>query len=572
MAWTVSFSGGSYFDGNFRFSEDFVLTQVDSTKAGWKRIKVDYSARVSDRYSGANTSYYVSSRNLSIKCGGTTYSSETACPGYYGWYGGTVYIQVPNSAAGSARMQGTICGADFTMSAVVMTLKLSPSTVTAGNNVALTVENGSGTNLTATFKYGSTTLATQSFSSGSLNLNCPAAWFDTAGVATLTSMTISVTVTGGTNAMSDSFALQAGSSMRPSVGAVTATPVQSAASAAFPNDYIAGYTSVKVAAAVTLPTSAGISRVVLSYPGGSNITASYNSSTGKYEATTPVPITADSTLTLTATDRRGLTGSASVAVTGVLGYTLPSVSIDTAYRCDENGERAAGGAYCRIKVTATHFTALSGNTLKKLTAGVKGGGGSSIVSGVASTLPGLSNSKKSYTIEVTIQDQISEEIKKEIKLEGMLRNLVLTCTDEGTHLGIGTTPESSEEKSTVELPGGGKYLVGGQPVQSLMQPIDGTDGMSFEKNLLLIDTGQRDALMHRTAFFHKDAAGVGWENVPPAYSAVEWYGLREVLWMDANHILVRVTDMAGQGYVWLNRWVQDQWSGWYALDMTSRNS
>lgn len=569
MAWSHT-SSASYIEDPLQFFENFTISRVKDSQGGYMRYLVQGSVSI---YNGGN--YYVGSKSIVIRVGSARYYSETQTTAFYGSGSYSVYVQVPNSAAGqAASIQGAICTSNtFTLdTALVMTLSISPATVTAGNNVGLTVANGSGTALTAIFKYGSITLATQSFSTGALNCNCPPAWFDTAGVTALSSMTVSVTITGGPNEMTGSFTLQAGSSMKPVMGAAAAVPVQSENTAAFPDTYIANYSRAKVSVAVSAPTNAAITKVVLSYPGGTGVTAAYNSASGKYEATTEAPLMADTVLTMTATDQRGLQSSTSVTVTGVVAYTPPSVAIDTAYRCDANGYRNSGGAYYRIKVTATWYTALEGNSLKKLTAGVKNGTGSTIASGTVCTLAGLSDPKKSYTIVVIVQDQISDEVRKEITLEGMLRNLVITRSDEGTHLGIGTTPEGTEEKSTVELPNGGKYLTGGHPVQSLMQPIDSTDGSSFEKNLLNINTTQRDTLVHRTAFFHKDAAGTGWSNMPPIYTAQEWYGLREVLWMDANHILVRVTDLSGQGYVWLNRWEQGHWSGWYALDMTLRNN
>lgn len=468
MAWSVKVSG-SYIEDPFQFFENFTVTRAADTKAGYMRYQVQGSASI---YNGGN--YYVKPATVQIIVGSAKYSAEAQTPAYNGSSSYTVYVQVPNSESGkTASVQGTICrSGNFTLDTkVVMALSISPATVTAGNKVGLTVTNGNGTALTAVFKYGGTTLATQSFSTGALNYNCPPAWFDTAGVTMLTSMTINVTITGGSNAMSGSFTLQAGDSMKPVMGEATAQPVQGTSTTAFADTYIANYSRAKVAVEVSAPTDAQIAKVTLSYPGGESATAVYNSETGKYEATTAAPITANTAFTMTATDQRGLQSSASVVITGVIPYTPPSVAIEMAYRCDASGNKDSSGEYYRIKATATYYTELEGNSLKKLTAGVKNEAASSISSGEVYTLSGLTNPKKSYTISVVVQDQISEEIRKEFVLEGIQRYLVMTRTDEGTHIGIGMAPEGTAANTTVELPEGGMYLIGGEPIQSILHPV-----------------------------------------------------------------------------------------------------
>ena len=469
-----------------------------------------------------------------------------------------------NYATGNGYTGTPTCSGTFQVNN--MSLSISPTTVTAGNNVGLTVTNGSGTTLTATFKYGSTTLATRAFSTGSATVNCPASWFTTAGVSALQSMTVNVSISGGPNAMSGSFTLQAGDSMKPTMGTASVEIVQGANASAFPNTYIAGISKAKVSVAVSAPTNAAITSVVLSYPGGSNVTASYNSSTSKYEATTAAPVTADTTFTMTATDQRGLTNSASVSITGVVAYTLPSVTVNIAYRCDADGNRTNSGEYYRLRVTATYYTGLSGNSLKKLTAGIKNGTKYNITSGSTYKLSGLTNPKSSYTILITVQDQISEEITKEITLEGMLRNLVTTRSDDGTYFGVGTTPSRTSGASAAELPLAGDFLLGGIPAQTFYTPYSSAlDGSSFSKNFLNVDQTTSRAACNAASFFYRPAASESeWSNAPATNDAKNWRGYRFVLWYSATFQMVLVVEFFPYpGRIWSNFYNGSLgWTGW----------
>ena len=455
-----------------------------------------------------------------------------------------------------------------TFTAAVMSLEITPSTVTSGNAVTLNVANGSGYTLTATFKYGSTTLAVQSFSYGSVNVTCPKSWFDTAGVTYLTSMTVNVTVTGGTSTMSGSFTLQAGDDMKPSVGTPTAAIVQASSASDFPNTYISGISKCKVSASVSFPTNAGVSSVRLSYPGGTTVNMSYNSSTGKYEGTTAAPITGNTTFTVTATDLRGLYTQKTVSITGVVAYTEPSVVVNLAYRCDSSGSAESGGAYWRIKVTASYTTGLSGNSLRKLTAAVKNGTANNLTSGTLSgPLSGTTNPKIAYTIVITVQDKVSGEITKEIVLEGMLRNVVITRSGDGTYVGIGTTPESTSGESTVELPGGGRFMVGGENYGAFANLVDTdiaqylSDNSSFGNDFLNVDRENRYAKKNAASTFSSWAGAC--DNTPSNVASQIFGGLRLVFVLSsAVAVVLLIETTPTPGRIWINVYSSTAWAGW----------
>lgn len=483
--------------------------------------------------------------------------------GSYNASGGGIYccdesgISQPTAVTGS-------------FSTVSMSLSISPSSVTAGNKVTLDVTNGSGTGLTATFKYGNTTLANQYFSNGSLEYTCPASWFDTAGVTTLQSMTINVEVTGGVNTLTGSFTLNASSAMKPSVGTPSTAIVQpSPASTSYPSTYIAGISKCKVSVTVTARTNAAISSVILSYPGGSNVTMTYNSSTGKYEGTTAAPLTGDTTFTITATDRRGLQTQATAGIYGVVAYTPPSVAINLAYRCNSSGVEESGGTYWRIRVTATYSTALSGNSLQKLTAEIENGTEYSLISGsTSSPLPGMTNPKSAYKVIVTVRDKVSGEITKEITLEGISRNFVITRSGDGTYVGTGTTPTRTSGPSAYELPGNGSFLLGGKEYGAFGALVDGATvtqylgngNESFNNDFLSVDLTDRYALCNAAATFSSWAGGCA--NGPNAMASSVFGGLRIVHILCASVAVVLLIEASPTpGRIWINVY-SSEWKGW----------
>lgn len=462
-----------------------------------------------------------------------------------------------------------------TFAAAAKSLTVSPKTVSTGGSITVTVGNGAGQSLTAQVRYGGTVLASVSFSSGVCSIPCPASWFDTAGVTLLTSMGLSVTITG-TN-LAESFTLNAGDDMRPRVAAPAFSPVQTGnAAALFPDKYIANISRVKAAAAVTAPTRAAIRSVTLQGAGSGSVQASYNGTSGKWEATTLAPITGDILFTVTATDERGLTGSAHGRITGVVPYTLPTANIDAAgtYRCDGEGNKVSGGDHYRVLAYATWYAALEGNSLKKFTCRLKDlTPESRIESGVASVLTGTTDPKKAYVLTVSIQDQLSGEISKEFTLDSITRNVVVRRGPDGTHVGVGMTPQIESGPSSIELPAGGRFLAGGYPPDEFLNSRSaGTDGSSFNKDFLAVDTEDPYSPLHRRAFFNKPAETTEWKNMPAFMEHQAMLGMREVIWLDSGHILVRLTGFFGTNPMWINYYTVNAWSGWYRVQATTQGT
>lgn len=452
----------------------------------------------------------------------------------------------------------TITGAGFTPLPSAFTV--NPTSVATGGNISISITNAAPTE-TVQFYYGNTLLGSSTISNGYGTVVAQKSWFNTAGITTAKSMTVRVKI-AGTSLYKD-ITLTAGNDMKPSVGSPYKTIVQASSAASFPNTYLAGLSRVKIEATVALQTNAALSSVVLSYPGSANITMEYNSSTGMWQATTP-PVTGNTTYTVTATDVRGMVGSASVALTGVVAYVPPSITIDEAntWRCNSSGVKTDGGTYVRVKAFATYYSSLSGNTLKKFRFFVQEdtSRGANLQSGVQSAAVPFVAENSYGTIVVEIQDQISGIITKTLRLSPKRKNFSMKRSADGTYLGIGAAPQRTSGKSSIEVPEDGVFLVGNYLAQGLtFLHSSATDGTQFGKNFLNINTNTKYAVTNTEAYFVK-RDNTGWSNYPVSGA---WYGLRKVHWISASHILVEILEFSPtSGRRWFNYYNGSTWSGW----------
>ena len=383
----------------------------------------------------------------------------------------TVYVRAYKTSNGLSHTPSS-----QSVTTLTLTLSISPSSVATGGNVTLTVNNGNGISCSYTLRKtngSGTTLATGTFSTGSKSIACDRSWFDT--VTGSSTMTVHVTVTDNTTTMTGTFTLTAGSDMKPTVGTPAASVVDLTGN--FPSTYIAGYTKVKVEVELTAKNNATFPAhgVKLSYPGGTSVDMVLNSQTGKYwpdNADHAVgPITANTTFTVTATDSRGLTSSQTVSVNNVVPYVRPTIAVSAAdtYRCNSSGTQVDGGTYYRVKATAQMYTTnLSGNTVHSFTVQIKNSGSAhTITSGTQSSpFSGMSNADSAYTIVFTLQDKVSAAVTLEYRLPGAMHDFMLTRgTDgQGAHASVGMAPSVSTGKSSIELPEGGRLMIGGKHI------------------------------------------------------------------------------------------------------------
>ena len=480
---------------------------------------------------------------------------------------------------------------------------------TDASGMKIPIVNGSNYTLTCVITAGNNTtpgnnaeLYRGTSSSGQFDVPINAVqWFNAAGITNSLSVPLTIKVTGNSpNALNGSGTYQENrqasiDSMKPVVSSIS-TQIQQAAGAAsqlYPNTYIAGYSKCKVTAVITRPTNAAISSVKLSYPGGTTITMEeVSGSPGTYTGTTSAALAQDTTFTVTAADVRGLSGSGTKTVTGVVAYVLPSVSVDLAYRCDEQGVETNGGDHYRIKVTAKINANLPNNAITELTVGLKGAPAAErhdITNGTTSSAFGtLSDPKKAYVITVIIQDKISGQIVREYTLKGKQRDLVLNHDGGHTHLGVGMTPigkDFSGYKDTIELPNDGLFLVGGIPVQAYNYPhIAGktSDNPCFGRDFHNVSADRMGEANASAIFGFPASQYDSWSNLPDdpydqqttptGIRTLGWAGWREVYWVNQDVVLVKITEIAPKtGRIWFCSMSKDSttheytWSRWRYL-------
>lgn len=477
--------------------------------------------------------------------------------------------------------QNTSLSASFT-AVKSYTLSVSSTSAATGSNVSITVGNGSGNSITARIKYGSTQLWSGASTNGSFSVAVNKSWFTTAGVATAKNMAVTVTIDQDTS-LSAALTVTAGSNMNPTVGTLSFAPVNTGRVLTnFPNSYIAGYSKVKVSAAVTSGSNASISSVVLSFPGGTNVTMSYNSTSQKYEGTTAAVINGNTTFTVTAKDGRTLSGSKQGTLSGVVAYVNPSVSTTAAncYRCNSGGTKQDGGSYVSAKATATWYSSLSGNALTSFlfyikedrTAGYSDS--RNLTSGSQSSplqmhVPGANDY---VTLVFSIQDKVSDAVTMELRLPPAPKNIYVRRSPTGTYLGVGMAPQRTSGKSDIELPDDGAVMVGGFLLQSLSHFNDPSySGNSFGHDFLAINLNNLYDARNTTAKFYKPVNASGWSNCPVANTGV-FYGVREVIIWSNYHCLVRLTELIPvAGRIWVNKATRNDttgtidWTGWKSI-------
>lgn len=458
-----------------------------------------------------------------------------------------------------------------------VTMSLSSSSVTTGGNQVVTFANGSGRSVSVAVKYNNTTLWSGSTTNGSLTIPVQKSWFSSAGITTYREFSVSIQATESySGTIYDSFYIVAGSDMNPTVGTPTVSIVQASGKPTtyYPSTYLANISKAKIAVSVSSGSNASIASVVLTYTGGSSINMSYNSSTGKYEATTPELVSASTSFTVTAKDGRrynrsgtdvgGMSTAKTSSAISVVQYTPPSVNIDAGatFRCTQSGSQASGGAYYMAKAASSYYSSLSGNTLLSFFVRIHGSQTThNLTSGVqAGPLDGTLAARTSYTLEFVIEDKVSPAVIKSFPLGSQIRDVVAIHNSTGTALGVGTTPETAAG-SSVEMAMGGKFMVGGFLWGSITRLHDtATDGSQFGQDFLGVDTGVLYDDGNAEAYFIMSSTS-GWTHYP--VSSTPFKGIRKVLWINSTNILVVILEAAPTaGRIWINYYDGSAWSGW----------
>ena len=243
--------------------------------------------------------------------------------------------------------------ANFTLKYPDLGVSLNNNNIRAGGALLISIANRENETIGIALMYGNTGLATYTTTSNQKAVTVPASYFDTANVTTSKTMQISVVLVDnrGRSAIT-ALTLNAVPSMAPTIDTITLSIVQpSPASETFPSTYIANVSKVKISASYVLSTNAGVQSVTLSYGSILSVPMTLNQTTNQYEATTANPITDDTEFTVTIVDVRNMSTSKKANLTGVEDYSIPSVTVNSFYRCNQDKTKNDAGEYCIVNVT-----------------------------------------------------------------------------------------------------------------------------------------------------------------------------------------------------------------------------
>ena len=312
---------------------------------------------------------------------------------------------------------GKKCTVFFTLHAPRLEVVCTPGVLTSGATSAISINNRDNEKIHVKLTTNGVTLAQRDLYTDSFDQLCPKEWFDISNVITNNSIQIQVIATDriGREA-SATINMFAGDDMLPSITLLSTALVQHERASAFPDIYIAGYSKCTVSANVKKQTKAAIKSVVCMY-GSTLEQMAPADKDDNYSITTRAALQGDTVFSVTATDERGLTSVKTIAVNNVYPYTPPSSTIDTLYRCDENGDEEAGGEYLTFRANARYDDKLPGNSITKFIMEIENGPSFPLESGVTHLYPHGRGTKK-ILLRVTIQDKLSDEITIERMMIG----------------------------------------------------------------------------------------------------------------------------------------------------------
>lgn len=348
----------------------------------------------------------------------------------------------------------------FTLKTLAIVIALSANQISSGSGTSsqltISLSNLLDISATTTIKYGSgasavtlyTDTRTWSGSTGSLTVQCADNWFSSSKANVINSNEMNLTVAivdANSRTSSTTFKLLAGDGMKPTISSASITSIQPNATAqtTFGNNYyITGYSKIQAKAAASGLYNATISRVQFAF---SSVTTqmSYDSTSQKYIGTTTNPIMSTGNVVITVTDSRGLSSTDTIAISTLIPYSAPNISIDSYRRCRSDGTADDSGSYCQAVVSYT-FTALNNLNGKDTVLSVTGYNAPSPVSRTLSTYTATetylfaADIEHSYTITITATDTItSTQISVKLSTAGVIMDFLTG----GKGIGLGKVAE-----------------------------------------------------------------------------------------------------------------------------------
>lgn len=295
----------------------------------------------------------------------------------------------------------------------ISTGNLSSKSLTGGGSVTLTISADKSTyshKYTLSFGTGMATSETTvaagttsvSISVPDWNAQIPNATSKSGGTLTLKTYEGSTLI--GTSTITG-LTYNVPSSVKPTVGALSLSRALTIGSTTYQDVgyYVQNHCGVTASATAAGAGGSTISSVVMTISGYSG-SKTMSLSSGSYRATSNLlTVAGTATITVTATDSRGRTGTNAAQIT-VKAYSKPTGSLNV-YRVDANGDADDMGEYGKYQITKG-FSEIGSNTL---TAKITSQGSQETVSEVTGNL--LPSARQTfdvqgeYTITLTLQDK-----------------------------------------------------------------------------------------------------------------------------------------------------------------------
>lgn len=289
-----------------------------------------------------------------------------------------------------------------------------------------------------------------------------------------------------------------------------------------------------------------------------------------YEATIGPVLAPTASCTIKAADEYGLESEATVFTRSVQRYTKPTLYVLSCYRSDQAGNAKDGGAYCKISVSLSFDSSISGNGIKQLKAELNGIT-TNLTSGQSVNLSANLQENLKYIIKFTGQDRVGTTVIREVTLPGALRDfMVMRGSDnQGAHVGVGMAPSVMSGKSSLELPAGGRLLLDGVEYGSIEHVLNAN---TFEKDFLNVDMTNPTALANAESNVWINPASE-WSNYTNAPSQVvgeaPFGGVRKVIWTTMNLLFVLIMEFyPNPGRIWINTRRGGTWTGWKSFTPT----
>lgn len=238
------------------------------------------------------------------------------------------------------------------------------------------------------------------------------------------------------------------SSVVPTIGAVSSTPVNSNATINGWNIYVANYSKARITCSASGNSGSTISRFQIS----GDTTVTVNGTSLSYDVN--LTSSGSKTFTVKAIDSRGRsTGSKSVTI-NVVSYSTPTIQSFNVVRCDSNGNINAEGTSAKLSFVG-YYTAIGSNastanfayklasasTFTALTNSATGSGGSVNGSIILSTINfAIANE---YDFKISLKDSLGSSVERTVRLNSVARTLNVAKYGNGVAVGKMSTVATS---------------------------------------------------------------------------------------------------------------------------------